>query len=361
MGTSNNIWQWSKTPGSNTTADAGVNWSEGQLPATVNDSARGMMAAVANFRDDIGSLVTSGSANAYTLTTNSGFVSLATGLIVIARVHAANTAASTLNVDGLGAKSIRTFTTTGAESALGGGEIQLNQTCIFKYDATANSGSGGWVLLNPAVPTVAGINPVPTGMIAPFPMATVPTGWLKCNGAAVSRTTYAALFALLGTTYGAGDGSTTFNLPDYRGYFMRGWDDSRGIDSGRALGTTQTDDVTPHTHGLGTVAATAASGGAHTHTVTGTTNTTGAHTHGVSTAAASVSNGAGGAQRPSSSTPDKSTPVTDSAGDHSHTVSGSTDSQGAHTHTITFSGSLANAGTTETRPINLSVMYCIRT
>jgi microcystin-dependent protein len=50
-------------------------------------------------------------------------------------------------------------------------------------------------------------------------------GWLKCNGAAVSRSTYAVLFAAIGTLYGAGDGTTTFNLPDYRGEFLRGLDD----------------------------------------------------------------------------------------------------------------------------------------
>ena len=67
----------------------------------------------------------------------------------------------------------------------------------------------------------------------------MPTGWLKCNGALLSRTTYAALFAVIGTTYGAGDGSTTFALPDLRGEFLRGLDDGRGVDGGRALGSAQ--------------------------------------------------------------------------------------------------------------------------
>lgn len=69
--------------------------------------------------------------------------------------------------------------------------------------------------------------------------STAPTGWLKANGDAVSRTTYAALFAAIGTTYGEGDGSTTFNLPDLRGEFIRGWDDGRGVDSGRVMGSRQ--------------------------------------------------------------------------------------------------------------------------
>lgn len=76
----------------------------------------------------------------------------------------------------------------------------------------------------------------------------VPSGFLKCNGAAVSRITYAALFTVCGTIYGAGDGSTTFNLPDLRGEFIRGWDDGRGVDSSRVFGSVQADNFKSHTH-----------------------------------------------------------------------------------------------------------------
>jgi phage-related tail fiber protein len=72
---------------------------------------------------------------------------------------------------------------------------------------------------------------------------------LKANGAAVSRTTYAALFAITGTTYGSGDGSTTFNVPDLRGEFIRGWADDRAVDTGRAFGSAQADELKSHTHG----------------------------------------------------------------------------------------------------------------
>lgn len=78
-----------------------------------------------------------------------------------------------------------------------------------------------------------------TGAIMHFAMSSAPAGWLKANGAAVSRTTYAALFAKIGTTFGAGDGRTTFNLPDLRGEFIRGWDDGRNVDSSRRLGSWQ--------------------------------------------------------------------------------------------------------------------------
>ena len=84
--------------------------------------------------------------------------------------------------------------------------------------------------------------------VAFFAMNTAPTGWLKANGATVSRTTYAALFAAIGTTFGVGDGSTTFTLPDLRGEFARGWDDGRGVDTGRAFGSSQADELKSHTH-----------------------------------------------------------------------------------------------------------------
>lgn len=72
---------------------------------------------------------------------------------------------------------------------------------------------------------------------------TAPPGTLKMNGSAISRTGYPALFARIGTRYGAGDGSTSFNIPDARAEFIRGLDDGRGIDAGRVLGSYQADSV----------------------------------------------------------------------------------------------------------------------
>ncbi len=92
---------------------------------------------------------------------------------------------------------------------------------------------------------------IPTGVVNWFAMSTEPTGWLKCNGNAVSRSTYANLFTAIGTTFGAGDGSTTFNLPDLRGEFVRGWDDGRGIDSGRDIGSSQLDAFQGHNRTIG--------------------------------------------------------------------------------------------------------------
>ena len=88
----------------------------------------------------------------------------------------------------------------------------------------------------------------PIGSIVLWPRNTPPTNWLECGGPAVSRTTYATLFAVTGTTHGVGDGSTTFNVPDMRGEFVRGWDNGRGVDSGRAFGSAQTGAIEAHTH-----------------------------------------------------------------------------------------------------------------
>lgn len=94
---------------------------------------------------------------------------------------------------------------------------------------------------------------VPAGSLVAVGMSSVPTGYLECNGAGISRSTYAALFAAIGTTWGAGDGSTTFNLPDFRGEFLRGWDHSRGVDSGRTLGSYQAEAFKAHAHSVYTV------------------------------------------------------------------------------------------------------------
>ncbi len=112
----------------------------------------------------------------------------------------------------------------------------------------------GWAKVN---------NELAAGAVAFYAMSTAPAGWTKANGAAISRTTYSALFAAIGTVYGVGDGSTTFNVPDLRGEFLRGLDDGRGIDTSRALGSAQADAFKSHTHSWNYDIATAgASGGA---------------------------------------------------------------------------------------------------
>lgn len=107
----------------------------------------------------------------------------------------------------------------------------------------------------------------PVGAVTPFAGTTEPTGWLLCYGQAVSRTTYKALFDLIGTTYGSGDGSTTFNLPDLRGRVVAGQDDMGGSSANRLTGLSGGVD--------GDVLA--AAGGAEAHTLT--TAEMPAHTH----------------------------------------------------------------------------------
>lgn len=146
------------------------------------------------------------------------------------------------------------------------GVPQWNNTTEYVTGAFAGNDGRLWVSLTPntgSEPAEGNVNwsLIPTldavaqslsltGAVMAFAMDTTPSGWLRCNGDAVSRTTYAGLFAVIGTTYGVGDGSTTFNLPDLRGEFVRGFDDGRGVDAGRLIGSAQADEIKAHTHGI---------------------------------------------------------------------------------------------------------------
>lgn len=232
---------------------------------------------------------------------------------------------------------------------------------------------------------------VPAGAVMTFAMSTAPTGWLKCNGDAVSRTTYATLFSAIGTTFGAGDGSTTFNVPELRAEFVRGWDDSRAVDTGRVFGSTQSANISAHTHSIDppstatdTVAAhthsvdppiTTTSSDSHTHTFSATTSSDGSHTHSVALTTASP----GGSGNAITGTSGSDSQNTGSAGAHTHTVSGTTSSDahthtvdiasftsgsgGSHSHTVniaSFTSGSAGSGT-DTRPRNVALLYCIKT
>lgn len=109
-------------------------------------------------------------------------------------------------------------------------------------------------------------NYLPAGAVQLFGMNTAPVGWLACDGLAYSRATFAALFAAIGTTWGAGDGSSTFNVPDLRGVFPRGWDNGKGLDPARVFASYAADMLAAHTHIQD----------AHSHTVTDP-----GHAHGI--------------------------------------------------------------------------------
>jgi microcystin-dependent protein len=135
---------------------------------------------------------------------------------------ATNTSTATINVDSVGAKSI-----TGAAAAtLQAGQIASGAIVTITYDGTQ------FQLTNTSPVAVA------VGTIMAWPTSTVPNGWLECYGQAISRTTYSALFANISTTYGVGDGSTTFNLPDMRGRAIAGEDDMGGSSANRLTGIT---------------------------------------------------------------------------------------------------------------------------
>ena len=180
---------------------------------------------------------------------------------------------------------------------------------------------------------------IPPGAIMPFAMNSAPSGWLAADGAAVSRTTYATLFAAIGALYGAGNGSTTFNLPDLRGYFVRGSGTNADGTSSGSFGLKQADGFKSHTH-------TENSAGSHAHT--GSTYAAGSHTHTISGWTTDDGGGAYVAGSPTSGT----TRNISNAGDHSHTLAIA--SGGDHTHTINATG------TTETRPANIAMLYCIK-
>ncbi len=90
---------------------------------------------------------------------------------------------------------------------------------------------------------------IPSGMLAPFAGTSAPTGWFLCYGQAVSRTTYAALFTAIGTTYGTGDGTSTFNLPDLRGRTIAGVDDMGGSAASRLTGDNGASTATADSNG----------------------------------------------------------------------------------------------------------------
>jgi microcystin-dependent protein len=203
------LYKWSQTASADATADSTINWAEGQAPSSVNDSARAMMAATAKYRDDIaGAILTSGTSTAYIVSSYQVFDTPAhlNGQMIAFTPHTTNAATVTLNVDSLGAKPLRSA--PGVE-LLAGTIIQGTP-----YIATYNNSDGAFYLHgffgNPFnIPIGAGLDF--WGTSTPNSSFAFPTGQ------AISRATYAALFAIMGTTYGVGDGSTTFNLPDKTG------------------------------------------------------------------------------------------------------------------------------------------------
>jgi microcystin-dependent protein len=126
---------------------------------------------------------------------------------------------------------------------------------------------------------------VPAGTVNAYAGNTIPDGWLSCNGFVVSRSQFPELFRAIGTTYNTGgESGSEFRLPDLRGEFIRGLDGGRGVDTGRALGSAQSDLLKAHTHGLTQVGISTSSGAnSFTQQTTGVPNGATASTGGAET------------------------------------------------------------------------------
>lgn len=319
------FWKWSSTtPINNGTIDSTIQAQEGQAPSTLNNALRGIMTALAKWRDDVsGNVATAGTSTAYTVSTSQVLTALTDGFHVTCRMHATNGPAATLNVDGLGGKAIASL----YGQALPSGLLLAGTVQAFVYDSTDDK----WILKG-----YFGL-PKMIGEVFDFAGASAPALSLFCYGQTVSRTTYAALFAVIGETYGAGDGTTTFNIPDLRGRVVAGQDDMGGTSANRltaqsgglngdtlgASGGAETHTLalteTPaHTHSDGTLSA--ASGGAHTHDLT-----VDGWAYGSGGSAVTTVYSSGGDVR---NTVDFTATVA-SAGAHTHDVTGATGSAGS--------------------------------
>jgi len=180
---------------------------------------------------------------------------------------------------------------------------------------------------------------VPSGSVFCMAVASVPSSYLECNGAAVSRTTYAALFAVIGTAYGAGNGSSTFNIPDLRGEFIRGFDNGRGVDSGRNIASSQSAQNASHNHSI---------------SLSGTTSTK-SLTGGIRKISEGF-NGQGSASGVFTKTQDGTNSVT---GSSSTSPVGGVDFDASHNHTFSASGTSGSQGG-EARPRSIAMMYIIK-
>ena len=181
---------------------------------------------------------------------------------------------------------------------------------------------------------------VPSGSVFCMAVATVPTGYLECDGAAVSRTTFAALFAVIGEQYGAGNGSSTFNIPDLRGEFIRGFDNGKGTDSGRSIASSQSDQNDSHSHSF-----------------SGSASTSNKSLTGTVTRIAETFNASGAASGVFTKTSGINSEATPASTDASAAAGFSMDA--SHSHTFSLSGTTSTQGG-ESRPRNIAMMYIIK-
>ena len=225
------------------------------------------------------------------------------------------------------------FVSLQSPSALSGNVALTLPASITNGGFLQTDGSG-----NLSFQIVAG---VPTSAVFCVAVATVPTGYLECNGNAVSRTTYAALFAIIGTNYGTGDGSSTFNLPDLRGEFIRGFDNGKGTDSGRSIASSQSAQNASHNHSI---------------SLSGTTSTT-SLTGSITKISETFQSGGGSASGVFTKTGGVNAGNTPSRVDTSPAAG--VNLNASHNHTFSASGTSGSQGS-EARPRNIAMMYIIK-
>lgn len=231
----------------------------------VNDGARALEGMLAReYRDRNMSLAASGSSNAFSVTPNRALTGLSDGLLIGFTANHPITGAATINVGGLGIRPI----VSSNGSALVAGDIVSGQKLQIVYRAASND----WQIVGQRTTgsnadITARVTPV--GTIIPYGGSTLPAGYLWAAGGTASRTAYAELFAVYGTTYGAGDGSTTFGLPDWRGRTPFGKDDMGGTAANRLTSTFGIDGATlGATGGAQSTTLITANLPAHNHTAT---------------------------------------------------------------------------------------------
>jgi len=211
-----------------------------------------------------------------------------------------------------------------------------------------------------------GLTEFPVGGVVHVPAINPPNGFLRLNGASLSRVTYSALWGFAQVSgnmvtegawtegkFSSGDGLNTFRIPDQRGRFIRSWDNSHNVDAGRLIGTLQDDDFQSHGH----VASSTIGGSAHNHTFSDTSNSAGSHTHSIT--GVMPLNGPAytwGFDWVGSGSLSDTTPNTNAAGAHTHAIGGTTSTHTGHTHPITVNA----YGGTETRPKNVALLACIK-
>ncbi|PIT68439.1 phage tail protein [Bartonella tribocorum] len=330
------IYDWSIIASENAYVDENINWAEGQPPSSVNDSARVMMQRIKEYLLDNGGGIETqftvdreNKRTSLRLATKSFFETYMDGIVVRFKAQGVNSGITNVSLNQLPPKPTYMATPEGIVP-LKGGEIQKGglYEIVYTFDI-AGKNADGWFLTNPTIklPEIPPFPPLPesfsSGFIGTFASEKIPSGWLLCDGKEYSRKNYANLFAVLGETWGKGDGKTTFNVPDLRGMFLRGLDSGKDIDKGRLLGSRQEESFKSHTH-------------------EGKTDSTGKHQHSYPKFENYVLKYGWGSYNNYAVVMLRDDWLTEAAGEHEHKVL------------------LQKTGGDETRPVNMAVVYAVK-